>query len=799
MTWSFCKRLVGRLFCHRGQALISFGLLFILSSLLVRAHFFFFILALFGYLSLYFIGYDYLAKTDKVFWLLILFPILFQAFRLNLQVTRARQAERLAKSRHELFLTRVEDLDISPKGNRLAIFENKAGERFACWLKVDQGHVQTLKGSFFIEKPDGQRNPGGFSEKAYLASHNCYAKLKLPPAFKGQDQGWTKEKFNRQNFYQDFALWLSQKLGQDPADFLISFCFAQKQYLNQTLKRDFRNLGLQHVLAVSGFHFDLFILPLLSLFQLRRSVRIKRLLLLSPAILFFNWLTFFPVGLVRASLTFILSDLFTHFSIKISKQNILSLILVGWLFRNPIKIFQLNFQLSFLAAFVIYLVNPHLQQVRLLKNRPILASFCLSSLVQVSLLPILLLSFGRWQLSAIFLNFFLSFPLLIMFCSGFFACLAFCLDKYLAITIFDRLFKFLAWVFRYVFLAFSKIARSGPANFLNSGRWDALTVFIIAVVLLVFSCLSIFYYRRFLGHRAGCFRPGLASLAIFLVVALLTLKLIFVRPCWIICFLDVDQGDSCLIISPDSHSILIDGGIRGKGYQVIIPALDYFGLKNVDYGVISHLDLDHSGGILDLLESELIEEVFLPDLTADQLSVQGADKVVYQDLEHYSTKFKIPLHKVRQGDSLEFPKLRFSCQLISPGMEQLTGKIDPNNTSLCFYLPLPELSILYTGDIDSKLEEGLLAAGLISQADILKVPHHGSKYSSSDLFLRAINPRYALISAGRYNNYGHPSSDVLRRLEKYSTEIWRTDRQGAIVLKGRGNKWIWTGFVNQVE
>lgn len=787
------------MFCYKGQGLGGFCLLLILSSLLVRLNFLLFVASLAGYMALYLLAYEHLSKADRIFWAAILVPIIFQACRLNQQLVRAKQAANLASGRHELQLTRVEDLTRSREGKILAVFQNRGGARFACWLKTDQGHINSLEGRFFVEKPDGQRNPGGFSEKSFLASHNCYAKLKIPPAYKLRDTELVKERFRRQAFYQDFYLWLNQKIGQDPADFLLSFCFAQKQYLNPALRRDFSNLGLQHILAVSGFHFDLFLLPFLALFQLRRSVRLKRLLMLGPLILLFNWLTFFPVGLVRASLSFILADIFAHFSIRTSKQNILSMIMAAWLFLDPVKIFQIGFQLSFLSAFVIYLASPYLARVKLLADHPFLHSLCLSALVQTCLLPLLFLSFGRWQLSAIFLNFFLSIPLLALFCSGFLTCLIFCLEHYLKIRALGQLLKFLAWFFQHIFKGFSQIARSSLANFLNNGQLDRISIAIVAGLVLLMTFSLTYYYRRFRGDKSLSFRPGPLSLAIFLSLALLTLNLVFNRSSWIVCFLDVDQGDSCLIISPEGHSILIDGGIRGKGYQVIMPALDSFGLKKIDYGLISHLDLDHSGGILDLLEYKLIEEVILPDLMADQLSVKGADRTVYQELEYYSKKYKIPLHKARQGDCLEFKKLGLSCQVISPGKEQLTGKIDPNNASLCFFLDLPQLSILYTGDIDSKLEERLLLTGLVSHADILKVAHHGSKYSSSDLFLRAVDPRYALISAGRYNNYGHPSTDVLKRLEKQAAEIWRTDQQGAIVLRFQGEKWTWTGFVNQVE
>ncbi len=217
------------------------------------------------------------------------------------------------------------------------------------------------------------------------------------------------------------------------------------------------------------------------------------------------------------------------------------------------------------------------------------------------------------------------------------------------------------------------------------------------------------------------------------------------RPDYLVVFPDVGQGDCCLIIC-DGKSIMVDGGITSEGQYALMDILDYYGISSIDVGIATHMDEDHIGGLM------YLDSVGRIDTLLTCYDISCGDVFVIND------------------------SLCIEC--LWP-QEVVDGG---NEDSVVLMVRSPGLSLLLTGDVGFDSE--LVLTGLYDlNCDVLKVGHHGSKYSSSAIFLSACSPKVSIISVGRNNSYGHPSCDTLERLSAANSVVYRTDQSGQIVLK----------------
>ncbi|MBO4242718.1 MAG: ComEC/Rec2 family competence protein, partial [Clostridiales bacterium] len=225
-------------------------------------------------------------------------------------------------------------------------------------------------------------------------------------------------------------------------------------------------------------------------------------------------------------------------------------------------------------------------------------------------------------------------------------------------------------------------------------------------------------------------------------------------------FIDVGQGDSCLIICGNT-SVLIDGGTFENGGRVA-SVLDYYGIGTVDIAVMTHLDEDHMGGILYLYEKGRVREV-LTSCPGDS---------------------PLPSTGIYQGDVITFGE-DMSLRCIWPRKESFHD--GENEDSVVLMLESSGCRILFTGDAGMESEVSMAEEGTLSDADILKVAHHGSRYSTGDLFLSEVLPEYSIISVGRNNPYGHPAEETLSRLSDHFSDVIRTSDKGAVTVNIYGS------------
>jgi len=251
-------------------------------------------------------------------------------------------------------------------------------------------------------------------------------------------------------------------------------------------------------------------------------------------------------------------------------------------------------------------------------------------------------------------------------------------------------------------------------------------------------------------------------------------------------FLDVGQGDGAVIRFPKGEVMVVDAGRSWGNFDigrlVMAPYLWNTGVRHIDYVVVTHPQIDHEGGIPFLLQKFSVGEVWVNGIQRDLEFHRRFEEVLHEK--------KIPTLTVAQGKRLYIGDLASLTLLnplqIIPAASESFSSRKLNNQSIVMRVQYGIHSFLFTGDIERRGEEKLVQSGVLLQSTVLKVPHHGSKGSLDGAFLEKVSPEIAVISVGAHNPYRHPAKLTLRVYESLSSEIFRTDRDGAIMIQSDG-------------
>ncbi len=241
-------------------------------------------------------------------------------------------------------------------------------------------------------------------------------------------------------------------------------------------------------------------------------------------------------------------------------------------------------------------------------------------------------------------------------------------------------------------------------------------------------------------------------------------------------FLDVGQGDSILIEMPNSNQMIIDGGpSRGIASKIVgeLPPFD----RKIEMVVLTHPDKDHITGLFEVFEVFEVERVLIPKIVGGE-----EEKPLYLKFKKAVEEEKSEIIYAKEGQRISFPGEVYFLIFWPP--EGFSSR-ELNDFSIVGKLIFGKVRFLFTGDISEKVEQELVKENFNLRSDILKISHHGSKYSSSTGFLKSVTPFLALISVGK-NNYGHPSKEALERLEKFGINFLRTDKEGDIKIITNG-------------
>lgn len=235
-------------------------------------------------------------------------------------------------------------------------------------------------------------------------------------------------------------------------------------------------------------------------------------------------------------------------------------------------------------------------------------------------------------------------------------------------------------------------------------------------------------------------------------------------------FLNVGQAD-CALLSTNGHYMVIDGGNNGDA-DTILSYLEGQGVEKLDAVVGTHPHEDHIGSLDAIINHFDVDAVYMPKIMHTSKTFED----VLDAVANKGLKIKSP----SPGDTIDFNGLEI--EVLGPQREYK----DFNNNSIVLKVNAGETAFLFTGDAEETTEKDILQADYDLQADVLKVGHHGSSTSSSQAFLQAVKPKYAVISVGVGNSYHHPEEEALQRLQSIGAEIYRTDLQGNIVCTTDG-------------
>ncbi|MFJ7831854.1 ComEC/Rec2 family competence protein [Peribacillus sp. NPDC097284] len=240
-------------------------------------------------------------------------------------------------------------------------------------------------------------------------------------------------------------------------------------------------------------------------------------------------------------------------------------------------------------------------------------------------------------------------------------------------------------------------------------------------------------------------------------------------------YLNIGQGDSILIQTPNEN-ILIDGGGKGKGDEVVA-YLKKQKVKTLNAVVSTHPDADHIGGLTYVIEKMKVKKVYAPKVSHTTQA--------YKNFLAAVKKKGLKITPAKKGVEIATQSKNISLNFIAP--VKTYSKSDLNNWSAVLLLKHNKKSFLFMGDAEEKAEKDMLSKKVIPNIDVLKVAHHGAKEATTTAFLNKSKPNYSIISVGK-NGYGHPTSSVLNRLKKVNSKVYRTDKQGNIIFTSTGTK-----------
>jgi len=240
-------------------------------------------------------------------------------------------------------------------------------------------------------------------------------------------------------------------------------------------------------------------------------------------------------------------------------------------------------------------------------------------------------------------------------------------------------------------------------------------------------------------------------------------------------FIDVGQGDAIYIKTANGDDIVIDAGNKAKG-DIVVNYLKKLKVDDIEVLISTHPDADHVGGLDEVLNAFKVENVYAPNVSHTTQA--------FKDFLSAVKKQNLKIKPVTAGVKLNLKGV--SAEFVGP--VKTYAKSDLNNWSAVLRLVYNKNSFLFTGDAELQSEKDMINAKKLLKADVLKVGHHGAKESSSQLFLDKVQPKIAVVGVGAKNSYGHPTNETLNRFKKYKTTIYRTDKNGSVVVTSDGSK-----------
>lgn len=608
-----------------------------------------------------------------------------------------------------------------------------------------------------IREPLGNTNPMLYNHRLNLLSNNIYATMTINDySIERQNTAIDFKYRIKESFHKNVNRTFDTYLIEGNRDIIKSIILGDSSYMLEEEVQEYRELGLGHILAVSGLHIGIISWFILSILMKLSISRKYSSLITIGIILLYGFLIGFPHSMVRGIIMFsllILTKLLYEHSNSI---NILSLSALIVLLINPFTLYGLGFILSYTAVLSLFLLSKRIEILLYPYKGYIAKTISAVLAVNIGLLPVQAYYFNYISILGIIANLII-IPILslALILSVIMYILNFTLPFInIGIAILLNFILNIEGLFKDIIYEFSSLIFTVPSPRLPT---------IIFYYILVALALKLI--------KVEAFKPSIQkSIMIFLnLVLIVSIIGISLDKPMELHFIDVGQGDS-LLIRDRGKNILIDtGGSLLNNYvgeHITLPYLQKLGTSKLDAVIITHFDADHYGALpilIDKIEIGTIYGSYLPE-----------DKNLYNKIMDNKLNFKL----LKEGDLLRLNDEIFFNVLWPRNTESLSN----NNKSLVVLLSYNDYKILLTGDIEREAEQNLLGA-IPKDVDILKVAHHGSKTSSNKEFLSKVKPRYSIISSGRNNQFNHPNQEVVKNLMDIESTIYRTDEMGLIKVE----------------
>lgn len=510
--------------------------------------------------------------------------------------------------------------------------------------------------------------------------------------------------------------------------YLKAFIMGDTSLIEENIVSNYRFLGISHLFAISGMHVSVFVFLINKMLKKHKAKDIIIILFL----LLFLFITDYSESLLRCSTFFVISYL--NKVLKLNIKNIYLILISAFflLLINPYLIYSIGFLFSVIITFFVIASSNLLKDKTYFKKLFIMSLICFLASV-----PILSFYFYKINLLTIVFNM-IFIPLV----------------SYLIFPL--GLITFFLYPLDNIYMFFINLLEGLSSFFQNI---DFLSFVIAKPNVFV---ILIYYVILFLAIKRNR-----KLLIIYFIVLLININIkYFIRDASVT-FLDVGQGDSSVIILPFGKTILIDtGGLYLSRYNIsknkTVPYLNSLGISKIDLLILTHGDYDHIGDAINLLNEIKVDEVLF-----NNDSFNDNENKIIKVLNKKNIKYS--------KNSWDFKKIE-DLYFLNTKMYD-----NENDNSNVIYTELDGYKFMFMADAGIDKEKDILDKYNISGIDVLKIGHHGSKTSSSKYFINEIKPKYSIISVGKNNRYGHPTSEVLDTLS--NSKIYRTDLDGSIEIK----------------
>ena len=642
------------------------------------------------------------------------------------------------------------------KNKKFIVYINKKNKKL-----LEYGDLIKIKGEY--SAPEVARNYKGFDYSQYLKTLNIYGTIKVEESKIINKNQLSPILISINNIKEKMIDNANRNMPKRTANFLLGILIGERDNIQEDIIESFRTANLSHILAVSGAHTSYIILGITYLISKSKTPKRIGYIITIINLLIFIIITGASYSVVRAC---IMAIVVIGAKICYRKENFftsicISLIII--LIQNPFAINDIGLKLSFMGTAGIVIFNKSITNffIKLKIKQKIAEALSVTFSAQLMIMPITILNFNTISLTFFISNIFASPLLGIIIIFGFISIFISSILNPISKILFLILHIFLE-----LLILVSKVTEKIPGSSILVKTPNILFAIVYYILILFFNYFFVIKQnptRRFhkkiikiitIKNIKNAFK---VIAVVFLIILLLTRIVRIINPTLKIYFIDVGQGDSTLIVTPKNKKILIDGG-EGKTNVLFQYLLDRR-INKIDYIIISHFDSDHCNGLIEIIEKMRVENIVM--------SKQSKESEEYKKILEIIKQKNIKVSSVKAEDKIIIEKNLYT-KILNPA-EKFEFQ-DLNNNAIVAKLVYKNFSMLFTGDIE-KAEENLAKKYKNElKSTILKVAHHGSKTSTSEEFLKYVEPQIALIGVGENNKFGHPNQITIEKLKNIRSQ-----------------------------